>query len=58
MCRFVDVVEKIKSSSVESVANKEFSDFNRYMHIPTEMDNELETAVKRAVDYQIGRAHV
>ena len=51
MCRFVDVVEKIKSSSVESVANKEFSDFNRYMHIPTEMDNELETAVKRAVDY-------
>ena len=34
MCRFVEVLEKIKSSSVESVANKEFSDFNKYMHIP------------------------
>ena len=51
MCRFVEVLEKIKSSSVESVANKEFSDFNKYMHIPTEMDNELEAAVRRAAEY-------
>lgn len=51
MCRFVEVLEKIKSSSVESVANKEFSDFNKYMHISTEMDNELEMAVRRAAEY-------
>jgi len=51
MCKFVEVLEKIKSSSVESVANKEFSDFNKYMHIPTEMDNELEIVIRRAVGY-------
>ena len=51
MCRFVEALEKIKSSSAESVANKEFSDFNKYMHIPTKMDNELEMAVRRAAEY-------
>lgn len=52
MCGFVEVLEKIKSSSSASVANKEFSEFNKYMHVVTNMDEELKETIKKANDYK------
>ena len=48
MCEFIEELEKIKSSSSDSVANKEFSEFNRYMHVESCMDEELEKVIQAA----------
>lgn len=52
MCEFIEMLEKIKSSSSESVANKEFSEFNEYMHVPTQVDKELGDIIKKAAEYK------
>lgn len=51
MCEFVEVLEKIKSSSSASVANRDFSSFNEYMHIETDMDQELSEVISLALSY-------
>lgn len=51
MCQFIEVMEKLKSSSSSSVANEEFSAFNEYMHIPSKMDDRLENVIKKAADH-------
>lgn len=48
MCNFIEVMEKLKSSSSSSVANEEFSDFNNYMHTVSNMDGLLANIVTEA----------
>lgn len=52
MCQFIDVMEKLKSASSNSVANEEFSPFNNYMHMPSEMDERLSEMVSKAANYR------
>lgn len=48
MCEFVSMMEKLKSSSINSVANEEFTDFNEYMHTTSKLDEELTEIVREA----------
>ncbi len=50
MCEFIEELEKIKSSSSDSVANKDYTDFNRYMHVESGMDEELENVIIKACE--------
>lgn len=52
MCDFINVMEKLKSSSNSSVANEEFTDFNEYMHTESKMDERLTNVIKNAANYQ------
>ncbi len=45
MCQFTEAMERLKSSSNLSVANEEFSQFNKYMHIKSRMDEKLEEVI-------------
>lgn len=49
MCQFVEAMEGLKSSSSLSVANDKFSDFNKYMHIASKMDDRLRTVIRASV---------
>lgn len=49
MCKFIDEMERLKSSSSSSVANEEFSDFNQYMHISSKMDERLISVIEKAL---------
>lgn len=51
MCRFIDEMEKLKSSSSSSVANEKFTVFNEYMHIFSKMDSWLIEVVQEASNY-------
>ena len=51
MCKFIEVMEKLKSSSSSSVANEEFSAFNYYMHTPSKMDDMLANIITEAGKY-------
>ena len=51
MCKFIEVMEKLKSSSSSSVANEEFSAFNNYMHTPSKMDDMLANIITEAGKY-------
>lgn len=46
MCQFIEAMEGLKSSSNLSVANDKFSDFNKYMHIASKMDDRLRTVIR------------
>lgn len=48
MCQFIEAMEGLKSSSNLSVANEKFTRFNEYMHIPSEMDNQLRQVIDSA----------
>ena len=48
MCQFIEQMEGLRSSSALSVANEKFSDFNKYMHIPSQMDAELKKVIDSA----------
>ena len=52
MCRFIDEMEKLKSSSSSSVANEKFSAFNGYMHIFSKMDERLSDVIRKAAGYK------
>lgn len=52
MCQFMEAMDNLKSSSNSSVANEEFSEFNEYMHIPSKMDERLESVIKKATKYK------
>ena len=52
MCRFIDEMEKLKSSSSSSVANEKFSAFNGYMHIFSKMDERLSGVIQKAAGYK------
>jgi len=52
MCKFIEVMEKLKSSSSSSVANEEFSDFNNYMHTASNMDGLLSKIVNEAGNHK------
>ncbi len=51
MCNFIEVMEKLKSSSNSSVASEEFSSFNNYMHIGSKMDDTLASIIMEANKY-------
>lgn len=46
MCQFIEVMEGLKSSSKLSVANDKFSNFNKYMHIASKMDDRLRKVIR------------
>lgn len=48
MCQFIEAMEGLKSSSNLSVANDQFSKFNKYMHIASKMDDRLEVVISSA----------
>ncbi len=48
MCQFIEVMERLKSSSNLSVANDKFSNFNKYMHIASKMDDRLKVVISKA----------
>lgn len=48
MCRFIEAMEGLKSSSNLSVANDKFTDFNKYMHIVSKMDDKLKEVISKA----------
>lgn len=48
MCQFIEQMEGLRSSSALSVANENFTDFNKYMHIPSLMDEELKSVILSA----------
>ena len=48
MCLFIEQMEGLRSSSALSVANEDFSEFNKYMHIPSLMDDELKSVILSA----------
>ena len=48
MCEFINVMEKLKSSSSSSVANEELTSFNNYMHTTSKMDLRLTEVVQKA----------
>lgn len=48
MCQFAEVMEGLKSSSNLSVANDKFSAFNKYMHVPSKMDDRLKGIIEDA----------
>lgn len=48
MCQFIEAMEGLKSSSNLSVANDKFSNFNKYMHIATKMDDKLKAVILHA----------
>lgn len=45
MCQFIEQMEGLRSSSALSVANENFSEFNKYMHIASQMDAELKNVI-------------
>ena len=48
MCQFIETMEGLKSSSNLSVANDKFSEFNKYMHIISKMDDKLRIVILNA----------
>lgn len=50
MCQFIEAMEGLKSSSNLSVANDKFSKFNKYMHIPSKMDEWFRRVITVAKD--------
>ncbi len=52
MCEFIVTMEKLKSSSSNSVANEDFTDFNNYMHTESKMDSRLTDVINKARNYK------
>lgn len=48
MCRFIEAMEGLKSSSNFSIANEKFSAFNEYMDIPSKVDERLKVIMIKA----------